>query len=72
MKRCGFYRLDPLTGAYNRVTTVLPSQQTVVDTGNVDAGLQLQNNESSLLLPRFDARLSIDPGLVMKLRRCTD
>ena len=62
------YRLDPATGRYNLFAQLLPSETSVTDTGLVVDGFQLPDNESSLLLPRFDARLSVDPGLIVKLQ----
>lgn len=70
------YRWDPATGDYDFVTQLDRNTTTYIDTGRTRGGVL---SEAALatdptrpwfderLLPRFDARLSIDPGLVIKM-----
>ena len=63
------YRLDPGTGDYQLVVELDSDVTSYVDDGRQLGGL-LQNggNNGALLLPRYDARLSVDPGIITKLQ----
>lgn len=65
------YRLDSATGNYVFVTQLDRNTTTYTDTGKTRGGLlsgaAIAAGTSERLIPRFDARLSIDPGLVIKL-----
>jgi len=65
------YRLDPSTGNYIFVTQLDRNTTTYTDTGKTRGGLlsgaAIAAATSERLFPRFDARLSVDPGLVIKL-----
>lgn len=65
------YRLDASTGNYVFVTQLDRNTTSYTDTGRTRGGLlsgaAIAAATSERLIPRFDARLSIDPGLVIKL-----
>ncbi|XZE56815.1 tandem-95 repeat protein [Planctomycetaceae bacterium SH139] len=61
------YRLDPGSGDYVFVTQLNKSQQTYTDTGMTRGGI-LDTTQTEKFRARFDARLSIDPGVVMKVQ----
>ncbi|MEM9825823.1 MAG: peptidase, partial [Planctomycetota bacterium] len=69
------YRLNPTTGRYIRIETLREGETDFVDIGLNPAdfpgsllGQELGSDADggSRLLPRFDARLTIDPGIVLK------
>ncbi|PNY35518.1 hypothetical protein C2E31_18645 [Rhodopirellula baltica] len=66
------YRLIPQSNEYELVVELKNGETSYTDDGENETLIQwrLPNNgdNSSLLLPRFDARLSIDPGIVVKLQ----
>lgn len=65
------YRLDPASGDYVFVTQLDRNTTSYLDTGRTRGGIlsvaALAQTSGERLLPRFDARLSIDPGLIIKL-----
>jgi hypothetical protein len=65
------YRLNPATGQYVLVTQLDRGTTTFVDRGVTRGGVlpasAIAATTQERLLPRFDARLSIDPGIVVKL-----
>ncbi len=63
------YRFNPATTRYEFVTQLDRGTTSYSDNGQTRGGLLPDNGTAdSVLLPRFDARLSIDPGLVIKLQ----
>ncbi len=65
------YRLNPSTGNYEFVTQLDRTSTTLVDTGKTRGGVlstvAIAATAGERLMPRYDARLSVDPGLVVKL-----
>ncbi|MFK8112175.1 MAG: hypothetical protein AB8B91_08220, partial [Rubripirellula sp.] len=62
------YRLDPASGDYIFVTQLDRGTTSYTDDGTERGGLlPAAATAASRTLPRFDARLSIDPGLIIKL-----
>lgn len=65
------YRLDPDSGDYVFVAQLDRNSTSYLDDGSTRGGLlpavALAETTGERLLPRFDARLSIDPGLVVKM-----
>ena len=65
------YRLDPASGDYVFVTQLDRNTTAYLDTGVSRGGTlsaaAIAATTGERLMPRFDARLSIDPGLVVKL-----
>ncbi len=59
------YRLNPTTGEYEFVTQLNRSQSTYTDRGMTRGGI-LDFSITESFRPRYDARLSIDPGIVVK------
>lgn len=63
------YRSDPLTGQYLRIGEMVSTGGDFLDQGATIPGLiRGQGDEGSKLSPRFDARLTIDPGTIVKLQ----
>ncbi|GAA4448800.1 tandem-95 repeat protein [Novipirellula rosea] len=63
------YRLDPVSGDYVFVTQLNRKTSSYTDRGATRGGLLPTHTiGNAALLPRFNARLSVDPGLVVKLQ----
>ncbi|MGB7347734.1 MAG: hypothetical protein WBD20_26155, partial [Pirellulaceae bacterium] len=63
------YRLDVATGFYTLVVEQEPGESVYVDDGSQIGGrLSNTGNDGSKLLPRLNARLSIDAGTIVKLQ----
>ncbi len=63
------YRLDPTSGNYEFVRQLDRATTAFTDNGETRGGLLPGNGLiDEVLVPRLDARLSIDPGLVIKLQ----
>ena len=68
------YRRDAITGNYLLIASLNKGITSLVDTGvqpdsdarELGSILGLDSERSSRLLPRYDARLTVDPGLVLK------
>ena len=64
------YRSVPGTNDYEMIAVFIDGETTYVDNGeNIDLPQRLlpnEGNNGSRFLPRFDARLKIDPGLIIK------
>lgn len=62
------YRLNPVSNEYEFVTQLDRGTTSYTDDGTTRGGLlPAAATAATRLLPRFDARLSIDPGLIIKL-----
>lgn len=65
------YRIDPVTGDYIFVSQLDRNSTSYTDDGTTRGGVlpdtALAPVSGTRLMPRFDARLSIDPGLIVKL-----
>ena len=59
------YRLNPGSGQYELVTQLDRSRASYTDVGTTRGGT-VNTAATTSLLPRFDARLSIDPAVVVK------
>lgn len=66
------YRLIPATGEYQLVANLDADSTSYVDDGRSefsnDPILDNDGDNGALFMPRFDARLSVDPGLIVKLQ----
>ena len=62
------YRFNPGSAQYDFIAELDRGEASYTDTGVVGRGtLPATADAASRLLPKFDARLSIDPGLILKL-----
>lgn len=69
------YRRNTVSGAYERIAELRQGETSIIDNGALPAlattflgsTLGLDGQRSSKLLPRYDARLTVDPGSVVKL-----
>ncbi|TWU06031.1 tandem-95 repeat protein [Stieleria varia] len=66
------YRLVPSTGEYQFVVELDATTTSYLDDGRSefsnDPILDNNGNNGALFMPRYDARLSIDPGLIIKMQ----
>ncbi|WP_164101090.1 dockerin type I domain-containing protein [Candidatus Laterigemmans baculatus] len=61
------YRLNPTSGEYEFVDQLNRSQGTFTDTGATRGGT-IDRTIAESFRPRYDARLSVDPGMVVKMQ----
>ena len=63
------YRLEPSTGDYDLIADIVDGTTSLLDDGS-SLGPRLINDgrEGTVISPRYDARLSIDPGTIVKLQ----
>ena len=69
------YRSNPVSGQFERIAEIRLGETSLIDDGTpsdlattvLGSTLGLDAFRSSKLLPRFDARLTVDPGTVVKL-----